>query len=864
MRLYRALLHLYPASFRAEYGDEMAAIFAERRRDAGGLFSAAVLWLETLADVVANALRAHGDLLGQDLAYAARTMRRAPGFAVTAVTVGALGIGATTAAFSITDHILFRPLPFAQPDRLVRLWQDQGGYAHTDLSPANYRDWKRMSRSFEEMGAFGGQAYNLAGGGGEPERVEGQWLTAEVFHLLGVPPALGRVFGAEDGAPGAPAALVLGYGLWQARCGGEVGVLGRQVLVDGAPHVVIGVMPPAFHFPNRDAQLWLSKTFVDADFEDRTDNYIYGIARLKKDITLAQARAEMRLVAAELERMYPNDDAKTGATVERLRDGLSPQARLLPLALLGAAGCVLLIACTNLTNLLLARAMVRRKELAVRASLGAGRERLVRQLLTESLLLAVAGGGLGVLMAAAAVPVLARLVPQSLPIAQAPAPDVRILAFALVLTAVTGIAFGVLPALRACSSAGVSGLQEGSRAGVGGRRERTRSFLVVAEVTASVVLLVCCGLLLRALGRVQLVDPGMSAGGVLTLRTALPQPRYEKTATRAQFYARVLSEVRALPGVTGAAYASGLPMVMRGGIWGVVAAGDAPEPGALPPASARFVTPGFFATLGIPLRSGRDLRDSDTREAPFVAVVSESFAKRHWPGQDPIGRRFRFGPAAEREVVGVVGDVRVRGLERQSEPQVYLSHQQVADGSIIGYTPKDLAVRASGDPLTLLPSLREIVRRADPSQPISDVRLLSDIVDGETAPRRIQVRVLAGFATAAFLLAAIGLHGLLSFTVASRTQEIGVRIALGARSADILSAVLREALQMAALGLVLGLGLAYATGRGLQAVLAGVGPGDALTFLVAVGLCAVMILGGSLLPAVRAVHVDPVAVMRTE
>ena len=863
MRLYRALLHLYPASFRAEYGDEMAAIFAERRRDAGGFFSAAVLWLETLADVVANAVRAHGDLLRQDVGFTARTLRRSPGFALTAVGVAALGIGATTAAFSITDHILFRPLPFRDPDRLVRLWQDQSGYGHSELSPANYRDWKRMSRSFEAMGAFGGQASNLAGEG-EPERVEGQWLTFEVFDILGVRPLLGRVFGPEDGAPGAAGALVLSYGLWQARYGGEAGVLGRQVLLDGVPHVVVGVMPRGFRFPNRDAELWIAKRFVDDDYTERTNHYVCGIARLKENVSLAQARAEMRLVAAQLERAFPDDNARTGATVDGFRDTLSPEARLLPLALLGAAACVLLIACTNLTNLLLTRAMVRRKELAVRASLGAGRERLVRQLLTESLLLAVVGGGLGVFVAAVSVPVLARLVPQSLPIAQAPSLDFRILAFALVLTALTGIAFGVLPALRACSHAGVSGLQEGARAGVGGRRERTRSALVVAEVMASVVLLVCCGLLLRALGRVQLVDPGMTADGVLTLRTALPLPRYENTATRVRFYTRVLSDVRALPGVAGAAYGTGLPMVMRGGIWGVVAAGEAPARGSEPLASARFVTPGFFATLGIPLRSGRDIRDSDTREAPFVAVVSESFVKRHWPGRDPIGRRFRFGPAGEREVAGVVGDVRVRGLERPSEPQVYLSYQQVADGAIIGYTPKDLVVRAGGDPRTLLPSIRDIVRRADPQQPISDVRLLADIVEGETAPRRTQVRVLSAFAATALFLAAIGLHGLLSFTVSSRALEIGVRVALGARSADILSMVLRDALRMAALGVVLGLALAYVTGRALSALLAGVGPGDAITFLAAVSLSAVMTLAGSLLPAVRAVRVDPMAVMRTE
>jgi putative ABC transport system permease protein len=410
----------------------------------------------------------------------------------------------------------------------------------------------------------------------------------------------------------------------------------------------------------------------------------------------------------------------------------------------------------------------------------------------------------------------------------------------------------------------VGGLQEGSRSGVGGRRERARSILVASEVMASVVLLVCCGLLLRALLRVSSVDPGFRAEGVLTLRTALPLPRYAKTADRAQFYARVLTEVRALPGVSGAAYITGLPMVQRGGIWGVAVPGEGKRPGTEPPASSRFVTPGLFATLGIPLQAGRDIQDSDTRQALPAAVVSESLAKRHWPGQDPLGRRFQFGPAGERTVVGVVADIRVRGLERASEPQVYLSHQQVDDGAIIGYTPKDLVVRAAGRPLDLLPSLRAIIRQADSQLPISDVRLLSSIVEGETAPRLTQVRVLGAFAAVAFLLAAVGLHGVLSFAVASRTQEIGVRIALGARSADILRAVLRETLQMATIGLALGLLVAYAAGRGMEALLAGVRPADAATFLAAALLCSLMTLLGSLLPAVRAVRVSPIEVMRSE
>jgi predicted permease len=864
MRLYRALLHVYPASFRAEYGDEMCAIFAEKRREATGRLGAILVWLEALADVAVSALRAHADLFRQDLAFTTRTLRRSPGFALTAMGVAALGVGAATAAFSITDHVLFRRLPFAFPERLVKLDQEQlaRGYGHMELSPGNYRDWKALSHSFEAMGAYRTRAYNL-GGDGEPERVEASAVTVEVLEILGVRPLAGRVFGPQDDAPGAPDTVVLGYGLWQGRFGGEAGVLGRTVLLDGNPAVVIGVMPPAFHFPNRDAEVWLALRFGPSDYDDRSDTYIHGIARLRPDVTLAQARAEMRGVAAQLERAFPEANARTGAAVFHFRDDLAPQARLLPLALLGAAGCVLLIACTNLTSLLLARAMVRRKELAVRAALGAGRDRLVRQLLTESVLLALGGGALGVLLAAGAVPVLARLVPNSLPIAETPAMDLRFVACALALTTAAGIGFGVLPAFRAGGQAGVGGLQEGGRGGVGGRREHVRSALVVAEVTASVVLLVCCGLLLRALWRVQGVDPGFRTDGVLTVRTALPLPRYGRVAAREQFYARVLSDVRALPGVADAAYISYLPMAMRGGVWPVILPGVADDPGTRPLASLRFVTPGFFSALGIPLRAGRDVRESDTREAPPVAVVSESMVRRYWPGQDPIGRQFQFGLAL-RTVVGVVGDVRVRGLERTSEPQVYLSSKQVQDNSIIGYTPQDLVIRAQGDPMRLVPAIREAVRHADPQQPVSGVRLLSDIVAGETAPRRVQVRVLAAFAATALALAAVGLHGLLSFAVSSRVQEIGVRIALGARASHILGMVLRDALAMAAMGVGLGLALAYAAGRSMEALLAGVHPGDAVTLLGAVGLSVAMTLAGSLVPALRAVGVDPLTAMRVE
>lgn len=861
MRLYRALLHLYPASFRGEYGEEMCAIFAQRRRDAPHALAVLALWAETCFEVLRNAAHVHADILGQDLRYTVRTLGRAPGFTLTAILVVALGVGATTAVFSVTDRVLIRPLPFPDSNRLVKLWEGQPGYRN-ELSPANYRDWKRMSKAFEAMAAYRRLSANLVGQG-DPQRIEGASATADLFPMLGVQPVLGRLFTAEDDREGAPGTVLLSYSLWQAAFGGDAAVLGRKVLLDGAPHVIIGVMPRGFHFPSRDAGLWTPMRFAERDFEDRNDTYLYAVAKLRPGASLEQARAEMGVVTAQLARQYPKENAGIGAIVNRLRDEVSEQSRLLLAALCGAALCVLLIACSNLANLLLARALARRKELAVRAALGAGRERLARQLMTESSVLAALGGALGVLVAVAAVPLLATLVPSSLPITDAPSIDLRVMVFAALLTGMTGMAFGVLPALRACGQMDPSGLREGARAGAGGRKERLRSALVVAEVTASVVLLISAGLLIRALWQLQAVDPGFRTEGVLTLRTALPLPKYEKVAQRREFYTRVLSDVQALPGVSSAAYISGLPMMMRGGIWGVSVEGRPESRAEARGASMRYATPGFFKAMGIPLLMGRDISEADAQNSPYVAVVSESFVRHYWPGENPLGRRFKFA-LHDRTLVGVVGDIRVRGLERSSEPQVYLSYQQVPDGWIIGYTPKDLVIRSSGDPATLVPAIRRIIRSADPEQAVSDVRMLAEIVDGETAPRFVQVRALGAFAAIAFLLAGIGLYGLLSFAVSQRAQEIGIRIALGAQSADILTMVMRQGVRLAAAGIVLGVALGYAAGRGVEALLAGVKPWDPASFLAAVGLSFLMTMAGSLVPGLRAVRVDPVTAIRAE
>ncbi|MBI2686209.1 MAG: ABC transporter permease [Acidobacteria bacterium] len=858
--MYRLLLLLYPSSFRAEYGEEMCRDFARKRRQASGFFALAVLWAAAIGDAIRNGLAAHWDLLWQDVRYASRKIRRAPGFAATVVLVAALGIGATTAVFTVADYVLARPLPYLHAERLVRMWGARPGYSQLELSPPNYLDWRAAATSFEAMAAYSPWSTSMVGKG-DPIQVEGANVAADLLPMLGIAPAMGRGFTAYDERSGAPGVVMLGYGLWESRFGGRMDAIGEKILLDGDPHTIIGVMPPEFSFPQRRAQLWRPLRFAPADLADRRNIYLSAIARRKPGVSLEQAREEMRVITARLATQYPKENGALSATVANLRDQVLVQSRTLVMALLGASVCVLLIACTNLANLLLARALSRQKELAVRASLGAGRERLVRQLLTESLLLAGLGGALGIAGANAFVPLLVTLVPTSLPMAN-PSIDGRVLLFAVAITVATGLAFGVLPALRACRD-GASGLREGSRSGVGGRKEPLRSALVVAEVSLSVALLITSGLLIRALWRLHAIDPGFQQAGVLTLRTALPAPKYENVVPREAFYQRVLSGVRALPGVQSAGFTSFLPIVVRGGVWAVDVTGQHQEPSENHTASLRFITPGYFPAMGIPLKQGRGVEESDDTTAPPVAVVSESFAQRYWPGQNAIGRSFQIA-FGTRTIVGVAGNVRVRGLEASSEPQVYLSSRQMRDRFIVWYAPKDLAVRSTAHPTSLTAAIRAIIHDADPQQPISDVQTLTEIVESNTASRRVQARVLGAFAAIAFLLAAVGIHGLLSFSVSQRTQEIGVRMALGAKSGQILSLILGESSRLAIAGVMLGAGLGYGAGRAMQSLLAGLDPGDSATFATAMALAVTMTLAGSLIPTARAVRVDPAVAVRAE
>ena len=859
MRAYRALLRLYPASFRQEYGEEMTAAVRQRLRDASGPLARAAAWIGIAGETLANAIGVHREILARDVRYTARTLRRAPGFALTAIGIVAFGIGANTAAFSVTDFVLLRPLPFRDATKLVMIWQQSPGYERMELAPPTIRDWKRAASSFTSIGTYKNYGATLVGAG-EPLRVSGAMISHDLFPTLGVPAALGRTFTAGEERRPEPGVL-LSDRLWRAAFGADPSVLGRKLVLDETVYVVAGVMPRGFAFPRREAELWVPIDFSPADAEARDNNEVYAVARLKPGVTIDTARAEMEVLAAQTARDFPKENGATSATVTDLRDELSREARALVLALNGAALCVLLIVCANLANLLLARALGRRQELAVRAAMGAGRERLVRQLATESVVIAAIGGVAGVMLAAAIVPLLWRLVPAALPTDAIPGVDVRVLAFAAVLTLVTSIGFGLAPMLRAGADADVRGLREGPRA-IGGAKEWLRGALVVGEVIASVVLLIATGLLIRTLWTIQARHPGFQADGVLTLRTEI-SGKYAVTARRADYYSRILEQVRALPGVTDAAYISGLPMVWGGGVWPVGINGVELERRSTNTASLRFVTPGFFRTLRIPLHRGRDVAEGDNQASRHVAVVSESFVDRYWPGQDVVGKTFHFG-MRERTIVGVVGNVRVRGLERESEPQVYLPYRQQPDGGLWGYTPKDLVI-ASTTPLDPLgPAVREIVHGVDPQQPIMNVQAMTDVIGSQTAARSVQVRVLAGFALLAFLLAAIGIHGLLAFTVSQRTAEIGVRIALGAQRGDILRMVLQRGLVLVAAGLLPGLALAYLAGRALQSLLIGVSAIDPPTIAATALLVAVMAVVGTVFPAMRALRIDPIRAIRAE
>ncbi len=805
----------------------------------------------------------------QDLAFALRTLRKSPSFTIFAALALALGLGANAAIFSVVDAVLLRSLPFRSADRLVELWEDASsvGFPEAPMAPANFVDLRRRNHVFQDMAALKGDLYALTGNG-SPEQVEGSPVTANLFPLLGVSPMLGRNFSVEEDQPGAARPVVLlSYGLWQRRFGGDRTVLSRDILLNNQAYSVIGVMPRGITFPEQ-SEIWVPIGLGPRELAQRDNHYLRVFARLKPGATLATARREMKGLALQLGREYPATNAHLGTVVVGLRDQFMGDLKVTIWAIAAGVGCVLLIACANLAGLLLTRGVGREREFALRAALGAGRGRLIRQTLVESLVLAYLGGAAGVLIALLAVPWLRVLVPATMSAWSEPQISFSLLAFLAVLSVSAAIVFGTLPAI-AFSRPNLSGsLQQGIRVARTGST-RTRKILIIGEVAISVVLLVGAGLLTRTLWSLANVPLGFHPEGVITLRTSLPissSSRYRTFQRRVSFYRRVLEKVARIPGVVSAGYTTFLPLTNSGGTSPFLVEGAPPLlPGQFNDANHRVVSPDYFRTMGVRLLAGRVFRDSDTETAPRVAVINEAMARQYWSNQDALGRRFKLGESTDEwfTVVGIVDDVRQIGLNVVGRAEMYFPYTQAAGSE--GYTsPRDLAVRVNGDPMAYGTALESAIWQIDRNQPIADVMPMRQVIAGKLIARKVALELIGAFAALALLLSALGLYGLLAYTALQRRREIGVRLALGANSRQITAAVLQEGLSLVGVGLILGALGAYGAMRGMSSMLYGIAGSDAWVWAIS----ALVLIGAgwlaSYLPARGASRINPVIALRYE
>ena len=799
------------------------------------------------------------DTLLADIRYGLRLLRKSPVFALITVATLALGIGANTALYSVVDAVVLRALPYHDPDGLAMVWEDSSyvGFPRNTPAPGNYFSWKELNRTFSDMAATRGASANLTTDG-PPEYVLGRRVTANFFAVLGVQPLRGRAFTEEEDRTGAPVAMI-SYGLWQRRYGGRENVVGSDIVMNGASRTVIGVMPHSFVFRNRDIDFWTPIQFTPDETVQRDSHFLNVVGRLRPDVTMERAAEDMRDVAARLAREHTATNARVGAVVVPLKDDLLGVTSLQLIVLLAAAGCVLLIACANVASLLLSRSLSRRNEMAVRAALGATGGRLVRQLVVESMVLAIAGGVAGVVTAPVAIRLLATIVPLTVSAPTASVAEPRLIAFALLVTIVTGLLFGMLPALQTARGSLEQTLRQSGRAAVGGRTI-ARDVLVVAQIAAALVLLVAAGLLVRTLANLRGVDVGFRPDRLLTLRTALPERKYEDFKDQRAFFDRVVADVRRLPDVVDAAYVSTLPFRSTGNTWGYEVEGR--PPAIDQDALFRSGTPDYLRTIGATLVAGRLPEERDTRDAPPILVINETFARLYWPDESPIGRRVRFGDedAPWRTIVGVVRDVRERGYKVEMKPAAYVPFTYLVDG----WTPESLVVRTTGDPTAIVAAIRQVVARIDPEQPVAAVRTMEEILDMDVVDRTAQTTLLGAFAGLALLLACLGLYGVLSYAVAQRTREIGVRMALGATASGIVRLVVAQGLTLTATGLGLGLLIAWFAVRTMRSLLVGVGTGDPMTFAAVIGLLAGVALLACAVPALRAARIDPVRVLRQE
>jgi putative ABC transport system permease protein len=800
-----------------------------------------------------------------DLRYAVRMLAKSPAFSLIAILTLGLAIGANSAIFSVVDAVLLRPLPYPHSEQLVRVFGSQPQLALAPTAPANFIEWKEENQVFDRIGTYVGQGFNLLGGD-KPERVIGVRASADLLQLLGVQPALGRLFTNDEDQEGRGQVVILSHEFWRNRFGGEPNTLQQTITLNDQPYTVIGVMPAGFAFPGTRTQVWVPVAFNAAERKTRDTNFIDVVARLKPGVSIEQARANMNAVARSQTERYPKTNTGIGVKVVSLQEHTVGDVRPMLVVLLGAVAFVLLIACANVANLLLARAAARQREMAIRGALGASRTRVVRLLLTESVLLAVVGGAVGLLLAIWSLDLLVSLKPANLPRLAEIGVNRTVFLFTLAVSVVTGLLFGVAPALQVSKMDLNEGLKESSRGGTDSpRRHRMRALLVVSEVALSLVLLVGAGLMIRSFSRLLAVDPGFKADHVLTAFVSLPVSKYPKREEQTAFFDRLLERLRNVPGVSAAGVVSDIPLYGGSSTGFDVDGRPEAAPGQRPLTDYRVINPDYFATMGMKLVKGRAFSRYDNEDAPGVVIINETMAARFFAGEDPVGRRLDLSgdPKDLREIVGVVGDVRNYGVDAEVKPEVYVPFLQSAPGYLSGMvSAMTIAVRSAIEPTALAASLREQVQALDKDQPVSEIRTMEWYLADSMAQRRFNVLLLGAFAGLALILAAVGIYGVIAYTVTQRTHEMGIRIALGAQGGDILKLIFAHAMLTTLAGIVIGLGAAFGLTRLLQNLLYQVTATDPFVFASITLLLLVVAMAATYIPARRAMKVDPITALR--
>jgi putative ABC transport system permease protein len=797
-----------------------------------------------------------------DLRYALRQLVKAPSFTVVAILTLALGIGACTAIFSVVNTVLLRPLDYPDPARIVLIRETQlPQFPEFSVSPPNYLDWRKQTRSYEYLAAYSGAGVNLTGEG-EPQRLIGVKATAHYFDVYGVKPVLGRMLLPEEDAPGKNHVVVLSYPFWQRVFGGTRDIVGRAIQLNGEPYTVVGVAPTGFGQTSK-VDVWMPMAFKPEETanDNRGSHYINVAGRLKPGVTVAQAKAELDLLATQLAQQYPDSNKGWGIFMMPMQDYSVRDVKPVLYTLLGAVGCVLLIACANIANLLLARATARHREISIRAALGAGRGRLIRQLLTESVVLSVCGGLAGILLARWGLTALLALAPSTLPRIGEIRLDKGVLIFSLGLSVLTGLVFGIAPAWLAARADVNEALKQGTRGSTeGGARGRLRSALVVIEVVFALMLLGGAGLLARSFMQLANVDPGFNPDNATLLRLSLPQKKYALPEQQNAFADALLERVKVLPGVQAAGVTHSMPLVSDYVLGFNIEGRPAIAPSDLPSTNYYTVTPDYFKAMGIRLIRGRVFTPQDDAKAPRVAIINETLARQHFPNEDPIGKRINItnGPDTWREIVGIVGDIKQYGVDKATSAQSYEPFAQVP------FTSVNLVVRTNGSPAALLGALRPTVYAIDKDQPIGIIRPLEEIMADSIARQRFAMTLLSVFSAVALVIAAVGIYGVMAYNVVQRTGEFGIRMALGAQQSDVMRLVLTQGGKLIGLGLLIGLAATLAASRAMGSMLFNTSAYDPLTLGTITVVLAVVALVACFFPANRATKVNPIEALRSE